>query len=234
MLQNNELINENVDPMKMQKINTLQSQIEMVKERIVRNKRTLFDNKGTTERVANMEFKKFNSSDPSVIWRWNVGQKDMKEANERVAIGSANKYANEVEALLKDTISPEYTEQVALLNQVRSKIAEGKTIGLDVSLLEEREKEIARKVDASRGNIDTATEVRNKLKNLNSRLKYNNISTVDYNKEIQNLLKEVFDDTDLRSELESSLLSGEKNIKDRENAAQKDKDRKAKEKLLEF
>lgn len=216
MLQNNE--NEIADPMKMQKITALQSQIEMVKERLARNKRTLLDNKGVTERVANMEYKKINSSDPSMIWRWNVGQQDMKEANERVKQGSANKYGNEVEAILKDSISPEYAEQVQLLDQVRSKIAEGKTLGLDVSLLEEREREIAKKVNTSRGNIDTVKAVRIELKNLNSRLKYNNITPAKYNEAIENLLNEDFDDAELRLELQSSLLSGKKKVTDNKNA----------------
>ena len=138
--------------MKAQKIADLQSQIEMVKERIARNKRALLDNKGTTERVANMEFKKINSGDPSTLWRWNEGQKDMREANERVAIGTANKYDNEVEALLKKSIPTNYAEQDQLLDRVSAKIAEGKTLGLDVSRLKEMEDALAEKVNWSINN----------------------------------------------------------------------------------
>lgn len=198
------------------KINTLQSQIEMVKERIARNKRTLLDNKGVTERVANMEFKKFNSSDPSKLFRWREGQKDMKEANEQVKIGTANKYANEVEALLKKSIPTNYAEQDQLLDRVSAKIAEGKTLGLDVSRLKEMEDALAEKVNWSINNDNKVKEVRTKLNDLDLQLKIDGNNT-KYKEGIKNLLNEKFDDVDLRLELNRALSLGEKKVDDGKN-----------------
>ena len=208
-----------VNNMKAQKIADLQSQIEMVKERIARNKRALLDNKGTTERVANMEFKKINSGDPSVIWRWNEGQKDMREANERVAIGTANKYDNEVEALLKKSIPTNYAEQDQLLDRVSAKIAEGKTLGLDVSRLKEMEDALAEKVNWSIDNDNKVKEVRTKLNDLDLQLKIDG-DDIKYKEGIKNLLNEKFDDVDLRLELNRALSLGEKKVDDGKKATQ--------------
>lgn len=209
------------------KINALQSQIEMVKERIARNKRTLFDNKGVTERVANMEFKKINSSDPSTLWRWNVGQQDMKEANEQVKQGSANKYSNEVEALLNKSIPDNSGEQTQLLDQLRDKIAEGKTLGQDVSSLEKRVDELTKE-------DRTVKEVKSVMNYLDTQLRNGTISNADYIEGIKDLLKKDFHNFDLRLLLESKSSLGAKKISSGKKAAQKDKDRKDKEKDFGF
>ena len=209
------------------KIQQLEQQIEMVKERIARNKRTLFDNKGVTERVANMEFKKINSGDPSTLFRWREGQKDMKEANERVAIGSANKYANEVESLLNKSIPDNSGEQTQLLDQLRDKIAEGKTLGQDVSSLEKRVDELTKE-------DSTVKKVKSVMIYLDTQLRNGTISNADYIEGVKVLLKKDFHNFDLRLLLSSKSSLGEKKISSGKKAEQKKKDEEAVDDELGF
>lgn len=208
-------------------ISKLEQQIDMVKERIARNKRALVDMKGVTDRISSLEFKKINSTDPSTIWRWNVGQQDMKEANEQVKQGSANKYSNEVEALLNKSIPDNSGEQTQLLDQLRDKIAEGKTLGQDVSSLEKRVDELTKE-------DRTVKEVKSVMNYLDTQLRNGTISNADYIEGIKDLLKKDFHNFDLRLLLESKSSLGEKKISSGKKATQKDKARKDKEKDFGF
>lgn len=211
------------------KIAQLEQQIAQVKERIARNKRALSGKsyEDVNNQIAALEMKKINSQDPSMIWRWQQQRQDTKNANDVVKKNTANKFVNEVEALTKTSISPDYAEQVQQLRNVRNKIAEGKTLGYDVSGLEEMEKAIQAKVDKTYGNIEAVKTIRNKLKNLDQQLADKTITPEQYTAEVNMLKGADFDDDELRNELNTKSMLGSKKGADAAKAAAKKKSRKS-------
>lgn len=209
------------------KIAQLEQQIAQVKERIARNERALSGKsyEDVNNRLAALEMKKINSQDPSMIWRWQQQRQDTMNANEQVKSNAANKFINEVEALTKTSISPDYAEQVQLLSNVRNKIAEGKTLGYDVSALEEMEKAIQAKVDETYGNIEAVKTIRNKLKNLDQQLSDKTITSEQYTAGVNMLKGADFDDEELRNELNTKSMLGRKKSSDAAKAAAKKKSR---------
>lgn len=207
------------------KIAQLEQQIAQVKERIARNKRALSGKsyEDVNNQIAALEMKKINSQDPSMIWRWQQQRQDTKNANDVVKKNTANKFVNEVEALTKTSISPDYAEQVQQLRNVRNKIAEGKTLGYDVSGLEEMEKAIQAKVDETYGNIEAVKTIRNKLKNLDQRLADKTITPEQYTANVNMLKSADFDDEELRNELNTKSMLGSKKGVDAGKAAAKKK-----------
>lgn len=203
------------------KIAQLEQQIAQVKERIARNKRALSGKsyEDVNNQIAALEMKKINSQDPSMIWRWQQQRQDTKNANDVVKKNTANKFVNEVEALTKTSISPDYAEQVQQLRNVRNKIAEGKTLGYDVSGLEEMEKAIQAKVDKTYGNIESVKTIRNKLKNLDQQLADKTITAEQYTAGVNMLKGADFDDDELRNELDTKSMLGNKKGVDAGNAA---------------
>lgn len=209
------------------KIAQLEQQIAQVKERIARNKRALSGKsyEDVNNQIAALEMKKINSQDPSMIWRWQQQRQDTKTANDAVKKNTANKFVNEVEALTKTSISPDYAEQVQQLRNVRNKIAEGKTLGYDVSGLEEMEKAIQAKVDETYGNIEAVKTIRNKLKNLDQQLADKTITAEQYTAEVDKLKSADFDDEELRNELITKSMLGNKKGKDENKANSRNKHR---------
>ena len=212
-----------------EKIAQLEQQIAQVKERIARNKRALSGKsyEDVNNQIAALEMKKINSQDPSMIWRWQQQRQDTKNANDVVKKNTANKFVNEVEALTKTSISPDYAEQVQQLRNVRNKIAEGKTLGYDVSGLEEMEKAIQAKVDKTYGNIEAIKTIRNKLKNLDQRLADKTITPEQYTAGVNMLKGADFDDDELRNELNTKSMLGSKKGADEAKAEAKKKLRKS-------
>ncbi len=211
------------------KIAQLEQQIALVKERIARNERALSGKsyEDVNNKLAALEMKKINSQDPSMIWRWQQQRQDTKNANDVVKKNTANKFVNEVEALTKTSISPDYAEQVQQLRNVRNKIAEGKTLGYDVSGLEEMEKAIQAKVDETYGNIEAVKTIRNKLKNLDQQLADKTITAKQYTAEVNMLKSADFDDDELSAELNTKSMLGSKKGADAAKAAAKKKLRKS-------
>lgn len=211
-----------------EKIAQLEQQIAMVKERIARNERALtgksYDD--ANNQIAALEMRKINSSDPTTLWRWQQQRQDTKATNEQVKSNTANKFVNEAEALLKTSISPDYEEQVQLLSNVRNKIAEGKTLGYDVSSLEEMENKIQDKIDKTYGNIEAVKTIRNKLKNLDQQLSDKTITPQQYTAGINKLKSEDFDDDELSAELNTKSMLGSKKGTDAAKAAAKKKSAK--------
>lgn len=208
-----------------EKIAQLEQQIALVKERIARNERALTGKsyEDVNNKIAALEMKKINSQDPSMIWRWQQQRQDTKNANDVVKKNTANKFVNEVEALTKTSISPDYAEQVQQLRNVRNKIAEGKTLGYDVSGLEEMEKAIQAKVDKTYGNIEAVKTIRNKLKNLDQQLADKTITAEQYTAGVNMLKGADFDDDELRNELNTKSMLGSKKGADAGKAAAKKK-----------
>ena len=207
------------------KIAKLEQQIAQVKARIARNKRALSGKsyEDVNNQIAALEMKKINSQDPSMIWRWQQQRQDTKNANDVVKKNTANKFVNEVEALTKTSISPDYAEQVQQLRNVRNKIAEGKTLGYDVSGLEEMEKAIQAKVDETYGNIEAVKTIKNKLKNLDQQLADKTITPEQYTANVNMLKGADFDDNELRNELNTKSMLGSKKGADAGKAAAKKK-----------
>ena len=213
------------------KIAQLEQQIAQVKERISRNERALSGKsyEDVNNKLAALEMKKINSQDPTTIWRWQQQRQDTMNANEQVKTNAANKFINEVEALTKTSISPDYEEQVQLLSNVRNKIAEGKTLGYDVSGLEEIEKAIQAKVDKTYGNIEAVKTIMNKLKNLDQQLSDKTITPEQYTDAVNMLNGADFDDDELRRELNTKSMLGRKKGVD---AAKADAERKSRRSIF--
>lgn len=114
------------------KIAQLESQIAMVKERIVRNERALVGKSydDVNNKLAALEMRKINSSDPTTLWRWNQGRLDTMKAN-------ASQDAKTSAAWQKDAnyvMSAEYdnsndASMVQAQNNIRKMIEEGRLIG---------------------------------------------------------------------------------------------------------
>lgn len=194
------------------KIAQLEQQIALVKARIARNERALSGKsyEDVNNKLAALEMKKINSQDPTMLWRWQNQRQDTMKANEQVKSNTANKFVNEAEALLKTSISPNYEEQVQLLTNVRNKIAEGKTLGYDVSGLEEMESKIQDKVSKTQRNIEVVKTIRNKLKNLDQQLADKTITAEQYTAEVNMLKSADFDDYELSAELNTKSMLGSK------------------------
>lgn len=211
------------------KISQLEQQIALVKARIARNERALSGKsyEDVNNKLAALEMKKINSQDPTMLWRWQNQRQDTNTANANVKSNTANKFVNEAEALLKTSISPDYAEQVQLLTNVRNKIAEGKTLGYDVSGLEEMENKIQDKVDKTYSNIEAVKIIRNKLKNLDQQLADKTITAEQYTAGVNMLKGADFDDGELRNELNTKSMLGSKKGADAAKAAAKKKSRKS-------
>ena len=114
------------------KIAQLEQQIAMVKERIARNERALtgksYDD--ANNKIAALEMRKINSSDPTTLWRWQQQRQDTKDAN-------ASQDAKTSAAWQKDAnyvMSAEYdnsndASMVQAQNNIRKMIEEGRLIG---------------------------------------------------------------------------------------------------------
>lgn len=114
------------------KIAQLEQQIAQVKERIARNERALTGKsyEDVNNKLAALEMKKINSSDPTTLWRWNQGRLDTMKAN-------ASQDAKTSAAWQKDAnyvMSAEYdnsndASMVQAQNNIRKMIEEGRLIG---------------------------------------------------------------------------------------------------------
>ena len=114
------------------KIAQLEQQIAQVKERIVRNERALTGKsfEDVNNKLAALEMKKINSSDPTTLWRWQQQRQDTMNAN-------ASQDAKTSAAWQKDAnyvMSAEYdnsndASMVQAQNNIRKMIEEGRLIG---------------------------------------------------------------------------------------------------------
>lgn len=114
------------------KIAQLESQIAMVKERIARNERALtgksYDD--VNNKLAALEMRKINSSDPTTLWRWQQQRQDTKDANasqDAKTSASWQKDANYVMSAEYDNSND--ASMVQAQNNIRKMIEEGRLIG---------------------------------------------------------------------------------------------------------
>lgn len=126
------------------KIAQLESQIAMVKERIARNERALtgksYDD--VNNKLAALEMRKINSSDPTTLWRWQQQRQDTKDANADTKTKAAEQFANTVDMWVNTRPAPT-TEGIAQqISNINSAIRDGKNAGADVSRLQTKKQEL--------------------------------------------------------------------------------------------
>ena len=126
------------------KIAQLESQIAMVKERISRNERALtgksYDD--ANNKIAALEMKKINSSDPTTLWRWQQQRQDTNAANANTRANAAAQFANTVDMWVNTRPAPT-TEGIAQqISNINSAIRDGKNVGADVSRLQTKKEEL--------------------------------------------------------------------------------------------
>lgn len=126
------------------KIAQLEQQIAQVKERINRNERALTGKsyEDVNNKLAALEMRKINSSDPTTLWRWNQGRLDTMKANANVKSNEAAKFANTVDMWVNTRPAPT-TEGIAQqISNINSAIRDGKNAGADVSRLVTKKQEL--------------------------------------------------------------------------------------------
>ena len=126
------------------KIAQLESQIAMVKERIARNERALtgksYDD--ANNKIAALEMRKINSSDPTTLWRWQQQRQDTMNANANTRANAAAQFANTVDMWVNTRPAPT-TEGIAQqISNINSAIRDGKNAGADVSRLVTKKAEL--------------------------------------------------------------------------------------------
>ena len=130
------------------KIAQLESQIAMVKERIARNERALtgksYDD--ANNKIAALEMRKINSSDPTTLWRWQQQRQDTNAANANTRANAAAQFANTVDMWVNTRPAPT-TEGIAQqISNINSAIRDGKNVGADVSRLVTKKEELEARI----------------------------------------------------------------------------------------
>lgn len=146
------------------KIQQLEQQIALVKERIARNTRTLtgksYDD--VNNKLAALEMKKINSQDPTTLWRWQNLRQDTMNANAAVSSNAAEQFKHKVNMWnrTKPSNTTEGIEQQ--ISNINAAILEGDNIGADVSELYVKMQELQKllpggtETEQKAGELDTA------------------------------------------------------------------------------
>ena len=117
------------------KIAQLESQIAMVKERIARNERALtgksYDD--VNNKLAALEMRKINSSDPTTLWRWQQQRQDTKDANANTKANAAAQFANTVNMWLSTRLPESTAAREQMISNLNASIRDGRNVGGDVS-----------------------------------------------------------------------------------------------------
>ena len=138
------------------KIAQLEQQIAQVKERIARNERALTGKsyEDVNNKLAALEMRKINSSDPTTLWRWQQQRQDTKDANANTKANAAAQFANTVDMWVNTRPAPT-TEGIAQqISNLNSAIRDGKNVGADVSKLQTKKEELESLIygDGNEGN----------------------------------------------------------------------------------
>ena len=138
------------------KIAQLEQQIAQVKERIARNERALTGKsyEDVNNKLAALEMRKINSSDPTTLWRWQQQRQDTKDANANTKANAAAQFANTVDMWVNTRPAPT-TEGIAQqISNLNSAIRDGKNVGADVSKLQIKKEELESLIygDGNEGN----------------------------------------------------------------------------------
>lgn len=113
----------------------LERQIAMVKDRIARNERALtgksYDD--VNKKLAALEMRKINSSDPTTLWRWQQQRQDTKEANANTKANAAAQFANTVNMWMNTRLPESTAAREQMISNLNASIRDGRNIGADVS-----------------------------------------------------------------------------------------------------
>ena len=117
------------------KIAQLEQQIAMVKERIARNERALtgksYDD--ANNKIAALEMKKINSSDPTTLWRWQQQRQDTKETNANTKANAVAEFANTVNMWMNTRLPEGTAAREQMISNLNAAIRDGRNVGGDVS-----------------------------------------------------------------------------------------------------
>lgn len=130
------------------KIEKLEQQIAMVKERIARNERALTGKsyEDVNNKLASLEMKKINSQDPTMLWRWQNQRQDTLKANADVKSKAAEQFANTVDMWVNTRPAPTTEGITQQISNINSAIRDGKNAGADVSKLVAKKEELEKLV----------------------------------------------------------------------------------------
>lgn len=210
---------------RQEKIAKLESQIDIVKERIERNKRALVGKsyEDVNRKLAQLDMKKIGlrlnhnnaNTDPTNLWRWNQGRLDTKEANAKVDGRALQKWGYEIQPTLQQEINPyNYQEQREQLKNVRTLIANGRALGASKDQLMpllEKEAELTDLVSSTFKNEANSRNIKSKMAQLEKQLEQKTITAQQFRDSIQELLDSLPEGYDeLRNELETKLKFGKK------------------------
>lgn len=136
-----------------QKIVELESQISALEQSIAEKTAQLQNWTGNADKIAAIEASKINSSDPTMVWRWNEARKDAERQAELNRAASKardqldnktaqEKFKNTVDMLVRQRTSTTPAGKEQQIRNLEATIRDGKNIGADVSMLEKRKNEI--------------------------------------------------------------------------------------------
>ena len=138
------------------KIAQLEQQIAQVKERINRNKRALTGKsyEDVNNKLAALEMRKINSSDPTTLWRWQQQRQDTMKANDVVKSKASEQFANTVDMWVNTRPAPTTEGIMQQISNLNSAIRDGKNVGADVSKLQTKKEEFESLIygDGNEGN----------------------------------------------------------------------------------
>ena len=139
---------------KKQRIASLEAQIANLEKSIMEKQAQLKNWSGVDNEIAAIEASKINVADPTMIWRWNRGREDTKEANEKLKIDDLKKFKKDRIVGQRIPIQKESAEQ--MLRNVEIAIRDGNNIGAfdDVNRLIKRKEELEEKLYGKKG-LDT-------------------------------------------------------------------------------
>ena len=141
---------------KKQRIASLEAQIANLEKSIMEKQAQLKNWSGVDNEIAAIEASKINVADPTMIWRWNRGREDTKEANEKLKIDDLKKFKNDADRIVGQRIPIQKESAEQMLRNVEIAIRDGNNIGAfdDVNRLIKRKEELEEKLYGKKG-LDT-------------------------------------------------------------------------------
>lgn len=167
---------------KAEQIKAIESQIAEIQARIAQNQAKLKNFTGSANQIAALEAQKINSQDPTMIWRWQKQREDTMRANDKLNANDSVKFKNKAALLMSK--DPDTSSVGAISNQIaniETAILEGQNLGMDVSDLLNKRKELVKARDSKdQSDYETGDVLDDKTatkKDIEERLKDPNLTT---------------------------------------------------------
>ena len=133
--------------------------------------------KGDVDKAALLESQKINQEDPSVLWRWNQGQKmqqaqiDEAKAQRAADLQKAQSdLANETDSLLKNVTSQNPEAQAQYINNLYTQRAKVKNAGGDTTAIDAKIAQVTEQMQGSQQSIAEQQEAEAFKKNSANRV----------------------------------------------------------------